>query len=83
LDVVVAQSFKHLLKMYSMHVNPVDMNAPGVSNDPDAPLIVAGGLQQYLIKNMKRSIETSEQPRKGVGSIHTTFHDLPVGFSYQ
>ena len=80
LDTVIIQSFSHLLKMYSIHVNRTHLNMAGVSGDTDqdVPLIVAGGLQQYLIKNMKKGLETTQQPCKAAGNTHTTFHDLSV-----
>ena len=76
---ILANSFKHLLTMYSSQVSgQPDPTNPAPDSLEDHPLIVAGGLQQYLIKNIKKNKETTEQPRKGAGSEYTTFHDLPV-----
>ena len=50
----------------------------------DGQQIVSGGLQQFLIRNAMKGVnsqEMCEQPIKGRGSDHTTFHDLPVRFS--
>lgn len=46
----------------------------------DGQQIVSGGLQQFLIRNAMKGVnsqEICEQPIKGRGSDHTTFHDLP------
>lgn len=68
---VIVLSCRHLLKMYSMHVTDA-------SGESGPLLLVAGGLQQYLIKTMREKKEADcEQPRKGLGSESTTFQDLP------
>ena len=69
LDITLVNSFKSLLKLYSMHVA-----------ESDRACLVSGGMQQYLIRNSQHKTpdETSSQPRKHAGSETATFHDLPV-----
>ena len=90
IDQVAFASFRHLLGLYRFKMAtpyPIE-NAPDDMGFcmPDG-LVVAGGLQQYLIKLAQKQNSNSnskpklyvEQPRKGAGtSEHLTFHDLPV-----
>ena len=71
---IVLNSLKTLLGKYSSQLGAETMTQP---------LIVSGGLQQYMNRKLASSKCTTHQPRKGDGSEVTTFHDLPVSFFFK
>ena len=74
IDWNLVSAYKSLLNMYSLQVN---------EHLIDGQPIVSGGLQQYLIREgMHKQPELCDQPTKGNGSEHTTFHDLPVNITF-
>ena len=59
-------SMNELLVEYSKHLNS------------ESRIAMSGGVQQLMNKKAMAAAQENTQPRKGMGSDSTTFHDLPV-----